>query len=158
VLDYCKRSANPVGRLLLHLYGVRDLDSLTQSDAICTALQLINFWQDLSVDLPRDRLYVPLLDCAEVGVGVPDLMRQRDTGATRALVEKEVRWARELMLSGAPLATRLPGRTGWELRLVVQGGLRILDKIEAMEFEVLRRRPKIGIADAPALLWRAMVM
>ena len=109
LMDYCRRSANPVGRLLLHLYGVRDLESLTQSDAICSALQLINFWQDLSVDLPRDRLYVPLVDCADVGVTVDDLMRQRDTGATRALVEKEVRWARELMLSGAPLATRLPG-------------------------------------------------
>jgi len=158
VLDYCKRSANPVGRLLLHLYGVRDLESLTQSDAICTALQLINFWQDLSVDLPRDRLYVPLLDCAEAGVGVPDLMRLRDTGATRALVAKEVRWARELMLAGAPLAMRLPGRTGWELRLVVQGGLRILDKIEAMDCAVLQRRPKVGVVDAPVLLWRAMVM
>lgn len=158
VLDYCSRSANPVGRLLLHLYGLRESDALAQSDAICTALQLINFWQDMSVDLPRDRLYVPLTDCEQVGVRVDDLLRLRDTAATRALVRTEVEWARELMLSGAPLARRLPGRTGWELRLVVQGGLRILDKIRAMDYATLQRRPKVGAWDAPVLLWRALGM
>ncbi|NRT55630.1 squalene synthase HpnC [Sphaerotilus uruguayifluvii] len=158
LLRYCERSANPVGRLLLHLYGVRDDASLTQSDAICTALQLINFWQDLSRDLPRDRLYVPLADCARYHVTVEALMAQRDTEATRALVADEVAWARRLMLDGAPLATRLPGRTGWELRLVVQGGLRILDKIEAMRCGTLAARPRIGAWDAPRLLWRAARM
>lgn len=158
LLDYCRRSADPVGRLLLHLYGVRDDESLTQSDAICTALQLINFWQDLSRDLPRDRLYLPLADCARYHVTVEALMAQRDTEATRALVADEVAWARRLMLAGAPLATRLPGRTGWELRLVVQGGLRILDKIEAMRFGTLAARPKLGAPDAPRLLWRALRM
>ena len=158
LLDYCKRSANPVGRLLLHLYGVRELDALTQSDAICTALQLINFWQDCSRDHPRGRVYLPLDACARFGVTDAMLQAGRDTAQTRALIADEVAQARALMLQGGPLAVRLPGRTGWELRLVVQGGLRILDKIEAMDHAVLQRRPKIGAFDGPGLLWRAVRM
>ena len=158
LLDYCKRSANPVGRLLLHLYGVRELEALTQSDAICTALQLINFWQDCSRDHPRGRVYLPQDACARFGVTDAMLQAGRDTTQTRALIADEVEQARSLMLQGGPLAVRLPGRTGWELRLVVQGGLRILDKIEAMGCEVMQRRPKIGAGDGPGLLWRAVWM
>lgn len=156
LLDYCRRSANPVGRLLLHLYGVDDAVSLRQSDAICSALQLINFWQDLSIDLPRGRCYVPADAAAAHGLA-PALPRQ-DTPATRALLRDLVAWARTLMLSGAPLPLRLPGRTGWELRLVVQGGLRILEKIERMDHAVLTRRPKLGALDLPRLVWRALRM
>ena len=158
LLDYCSRSANPVGRLLLHLYGVRDDRSLHESDAICTALQLINFWQDLSVDLPRDRLYVPLADCRREGVPVPGLLDGQHDKATRRLVAGLVAWARQLMLEGAPLAKRLPGRVGWELRLVVQGGLRILELIEAMDHRSVERRPVVGRGDLPRLLWRAWRM
>jgi squalene synthase HpnC len=158
LLDYCRRSANPVGRLLLHLYGVRDSVSLEQSDAICTALQLINFWQDLSVDLPRDRLYLPLDVCARHGLGIDQVITKQDTPATRALVTELLEWTRQLMRQGAPLATRLPGRAGWELRLVVQGGLRVLDKIAAMDHATLRQRPRLRPWDVPVMLWRALRM
>jgi len=161
LLDYCARSANPVGRLLLHLCDVRDATALAQSDAICSALQLINFWQDPSVDLPRGRLYFPLADCAAHGVTPESLGSSGSAPPAREaldLIASEVAWARGLMQQGAPLVHRLPGRMGWELRFVVQGGLRILDKIEALGFDTLRHRPTIGAADAPLLAWRALRM
>ena len=158
LLDYCSRSANPVGRLLLHLYGVRDNASRVQSDAICSALQLINFWQDLSIDAPRNRLYMPLSDATAHGVEVQTLLDRRDSAEVRRLIASVTHWARTLMLQGAPLVHAVPGRAGWELRLVVQGGLRIADKIEAMDYATLLRRPHIGKGDAPALLWRALRM
>ena len=164
LLDYCRRSANPIGRLLLHLYGVDDARSLAQSDAICSALQLINFWQDPSVDLPRGRFYLPHADSAAHGLSPEDfrafapLAPAAPPAAAIALIRSEVAWARALMNEGAPLVHRLPGRAGWELRFVVQGGLRILDKIEALGFDSFSRRPTIGRADAPLLAWRALRM
>lgn len=164
LLDYCRRSANPVGRLLLHLAGVDDTRARAQSDAICSALQLVNFWQDLSVDLPRGRFYLPLADCAAHGLSPSDFQRflplgeARPPKPARALVAREVQWARDLMHDGAPLVHRMPGRMGWELRLVVQGGLAILDKIEALGFDSFTQRPTVTKADAPRLLWRALRM
>ena len=158
LLDYCRRSADPVGRLLLHLYGVADAQALRQSDAICTALQLANFWQDLSVDTVRGRLYVPAADCARRAVEPDALLAQRDAPNVRALVADMVDWARDLMLAGAPLVHAIPGRAGWELRLVVQGGLRILEKITAKEFATLQSRPTLNGYDAPLLMWRALWM
>jgi hydroxysqualene synthase len=161
LLDYCRRSANPVGRLLLHLYGVDSSEALRQSDAICTALQLANFWQDLSVDRPRGRHYLPAADAHRHGlvVDAPALERAADTGAAaKVLLAELVRWARELMLDGAPLVHTVPGRAGWELRLVVQGGLRILEKIDALGAAALTQRPRVGAPDAPRLLWRALWM
>jgi len=158
LLDYCRRSANPVGRLLLHLYGVQHARALAQSDAICTALQLANFWQDLGVDTRRGRLYLPQSDRERCHVDAPSLLSQRDSPQVRQLVGDVVRWTRELMLSGAPLVHAVPGRAGWELRLVVQGGLRILDKIEALGFDTLRQRPRLNAMDVPIMLWRALWM
>jgi squalene synthase HpnC len=158
LLDYCARSANPVGRLLLHLYRVGDALSLRQSDAICSALQLINFWQDLSVDLPRDRVYVPLADLQRHGMDLTRLLGRADDAAMRALVRDLTQWAGVLMAEGAPLALRLPGRIGWELRLVVQGGMRILEKIADMDFVSVRTRPVLCRRDGPRLLWRALRM
>ncbi len=158
LLDYCRRSANPVGRLLLHLYGVDDEVSAMQSDAICTALQLINFWQDLSIDTRRARLYVPRTDAARHRVEPTALLDREDTPATRTLVAELAAWSRSMMLTGAPLVHRVPGRAGWELRLVAQGGLRILDKIEAMDFASLVTRPRLRWHDAPLLAWRALCM
>jgi squalene synthase HpnC len=158
LLDYCSRSANPVGRLLLHLYGVTGAVALAESDAICSALQLINFWQDLGADVPRHRYYLPAEDCRRHGL---DPARP-DTWAAHpqapALVRDLCDWARALMLSGAPLVHRIPGRAGWELRFVVQGGLRILDRIERLGWRTLQHRPTVGLADGPALLWRALRM
>jgi len=158
LLDYCRRSANPIGRLLLHLYRIDDDTSLRRSDDICTALQLANFWQDLSIDAPRGRLYLPLADCAQQHVDPADVLAGRDSPPLRRLVLAQVRWARETMRRGAPLVHRIPGRAGWELRLVVQGGLRILERIEAMGGASLLRRPQVGLLDAPRLLWRALRM
>ena len=158
LLDYCRRSANPVGRLLLHLYGIADASSQARSDAICTALQLINFWQDLSIDLPRGRVYVPLQDAVRHGVSEASLMARHDDSAARALVAELCEWARGLMLDGAPLVQAVPGRAGWELRLVVQGGLRIAEKIAAMQFGSLSQRPRLTALDGSRLLWRAWRM
>ncbi|RYX95971.1 MAG: squalene synthase HpnC [Comamonadaceae bacterium] len=158
LLDYCRRSANPVGRLLLHLYGVTDEESLAQGDSICTALQLVNFWQDLSVDIPRGRIYLPANSWTTHGVTESQLMAQQIHPATTALVAANVGWARELMLRGAPLVKKVPGRAGWELRLVVQGGLRIADKIAQMEFKTLQKRPKLTVWDGVVMAWRAVWM
>ncbi len=158
LLDYCRRSANPVGRLLLHLYGVSDPVSLRQSDAICTSLQLINFWQDLGVDTRRGRLYVPASDCARHGLAPASLLAGEDSARARGLIGDMVRWASELMHEGAPLAWRVAGRAGFELRLVVQGGLRILEKLERASHDSLRRRHTLGLRDAPLLLARALAM
>ncbi|WP_137895959.1 squalene synthase HpnC [Ramlibacter sp. 2FC] len=162
LLGYCRLSANPVGRLLLHLYGVHDPAALAHSDAICSALQLINFWQDLGVDIPRGRYYLPAREAAAHGLdlsGGPEAMRRlRQTPELVALMRFLVGHARALMLGGAPLVHRVPGRAGWELRLVVQGGLRVLDHIEAQGFATLQRRPALGKADAALMLWRSLRM
>lgn len=158
LLAYCRRSANPVGRLLLHLYGLRDAVSLARSDDICTALQLANFWQDLGRDLKRGRCYVPIDDAQRHGVARVALQPGTDTPATRALVRDLCDWTEYLMRRGAPLALDVPGRAGWELRLVVQGGLRILEKIRRMDYAALSTRPTVGAADAPWLAWRALRM
>lgn len=158
LVGYCERSANPVGRLLLHLHGVSDAAALAQSDAICTSLQLINFWQDMGIDIRRDRLYLPLEDCEQHALDLRLLMAGSDSPPLRATLAAMVEWSRSLMAFGAPLVHRLPGRSGWELRLVVQGGLRILDRIEQRGYNVLERRPKLGPIDALPILWRAVGM
>jgi len=156
--DYCRRSANPVGLLMLHLYGAADARNVAQSDAICSALQLINFWQDVAIDWDKERVYLPQEDLRRFGVAEADIAGRRDTPAWRQLMAFEVARARALMLSGAPLALRLPGRIGWELRLVVQGGLRILERIEAADYDVYRRRPKLGKPDWLLIVWRGLTM
>ena len=158
VLDYCRRSANPVGRLLLHLYGVKDEASLWQSDCICSAVQLINFWQDLGVDIPRGRIYLPADSWAQHGVSEAMLLDRQVGAATRSLVAANTSWAQALMRHGAPLVKKVPGRAGWELRLVVQGGLRIAEKIGHLDFATLRTRPKLGTWDAIVMAWRAVWM
>jgi len=158
LLDYCRRSANPVGRLMLGLYGTVDATSLRESDAVCSALQLINFWQDVGIDIGKGRIYLPQEDLARFGVSEIQIVQGEANPAWRALMRFEVERARALMLEGAPLATRLPGRIGWELRLVVQGGLRILEAIERADYDVFRRRPQLKRLDWALLLWRAARM
>jgi hydroxysqualene synthase len=157
LLDYCARSANPIGRLLLHLCVVDDHAALRQSDAVCSALQLVNFWQDVSIDLPRGRCYLPLADARRHALHDAPATRA-DSDASRALLRELCEWARALMAQGAPLVHRLRGRFGWELRFVLQGGLRVLDKIERHGFNALAHRPTVGAADTPLLAWRALRM
>lgn len=159
LLAYCRLSANPVGRLLLHLYGIHDESSLRQSDAVCSALQLINFWQDISLDLPRGRCYLPADALQRHGLSRSDFTGPSNAdreARCRMLVAELCDQARVLMQQGSPLARRIPGRAGWELRLVVQGGLRILDKIAAIEHRSWQQRPALGRADLAVLLWRAV--
>ncbi len=158
LLDYCHRSANPVGRLLLHLYGVTGEQALAESDAICSALQLINFWQDLSVDIPRGRYYLTDAACARYGVTREALQTLQQTPNATQLIAACVDSARASMLKGSALVNRIPGRAGWELRLVVQGGLRILDKIASLNFATLQTRPTLQWWDFPIMVWRAVWM
>ncbi len=158
LLDYCRRSADPVGRLMLALYGADDERDLRESDAICSALQLINFWQDVAIDIVKGRIYLPQEDLMRFGVSEADIRAGVTGAAWRELMRFEVARARNLMHSGAPLALRLPGRIGWELRLVVQGGLRILEAIERADYDVFRRRPQLKRSDYLVMLWRAARM
>ncbi len=156
LLAYCKLSANPIGRLLLHLYRIDDSVALEQSDAVCTALQLINFWQDLGRDIAHRRWYPSVQAMQQHGLTEAALREGSNVRAAQRMVASYALNARELMLRGAPLARRIPGRSGWELRLVVLGGLRVLEKMRAIDYATWRSRPRLGRGDAPLLLWRAL--
>jgi squalene synthase HpnC len=158
VLDYCRRSANPVGRLLLHLYGKASDKNLARSDDICSSLQLINFWQDVAVDWRKDRVYLPQDSLLRYGVTEQQIAAGTVEGGWKSLMRFETQRAREMMLRGAPLVHGLPGRIGWELRLIVQGGLRILERIEAVDYDVFRARPELGKGDWLLMGMRALRM
>jgi squalene synthase HpnC len=155
--DYCRRSANPVGRLMLHLFGAATIPNLAQSDAICTALQLVNFIQDVQVDWRKERIYLPQDECARHGVSEEDLQARRLSAGWSALMTEQIERARALLHFGAPLARTLGGRFGFELRLVVQGGLRILERVEAARYDVFMNRPELTVRDWSIMLWRAMI-
>jgi squalene synthase HpnC len=156
LLDYCARSANPIGRLLLALSGIADDESGRRSDAVCTALQLTNFWQDVRIDWSKDRVYIPLEDLARFAVAESDIEAQRVSQAFAACMQFQVQRTRNMMLAGAPLARRIGGRFGWELRLVVEGGLRILEKIERSGFDVFRSRPQLKSVDWVVMIARSV--
>jgi phytoene synthase len=162
LLDYCRRSADPVGRLLLVLYRADSELNRWRSDRICTALQWINFWQDVAVDREKDRIYLPLADLARFGVTEAMLFGDARVlvvdARWKALMRHEVVRARAMMLEGAPLAVDLPGRIGLELRMIVQGGLRILERIEAVDYDVFFRRPTLTRLDAARIAGRALAM
>jgi len=158
LLDYCSRSANPVGQLILHLYGAVNPKNLRDSDAICSALQLINFWQDVAIDWQKQRIYIPLEDMQRFNVSEQDIAQNTGGPSFVALMHFEIERTRALMLSGSPLARRLPGRIGLELRAVVQGGLRILEKIEHNPKRVYHNRPTLTKWDWLVISWRAIWM
>jgi hydroxysqualene synthase len=156
LLDYCRRSANPIGRLVLHVHRHRDALAERQSDAICTALQLTNFWQDLAIDWRRGRLYVPR-DVQTAAGAQPELL---DDGAWPSAWQTAVRDAvtrtRALFAQGRPLSDRVDGRLRHQLRATWLGGVRILDKLEANDCNVFLRRPRIGWPDAAAIAYRTV--
>jgi hydroxysqualene synthase len=158
LLDYCRHSANPVGRLLLHLYGEKANVLFLLSDDICTGLQLVNFWQDLSVDIARGRIYLPQDQWAAHGVTQGMLLAREVNPHTTALVRQATLHAAHLLERGGALCKALPGRIGWELRLVVQGGLRIAEKIRRLDYRSLQKRPTLTRADMALMLWRALWM
>jgi hydroxysqualene synthase len=156
LLDYCRRSANPVGRLILRLFGHRDarLDEL--SDCICTALQLTNFWQDVAVDIDKDRVYLPADEMARHGVSVDELRARRYSERYAALLAAQIERTRALFARGAELPSRVGGRLAIELRLTWLGGMHILERIEAREYDTLHIRPAITAREKLQLLARAL--
>jgi squalene synthase HpnC len=156
VLDYCRRSANPVGRLVLRVAGHNSPKLDARSDEVCTALQLANFWQDLERDWKIGRVYVPEEDRARAGARDEDLAAGRMTPEWRHVMAEMVQRTRTLFAAGRVVCDGLEGRLRWELRLTWLGGSRILDRLERSGYDVFNHRPKLGIGDAPGLLWRAI--
>lgn len=157
LLDYSRRSANPVGRLVLQVMGEATPQKAEQSDAICSALQLINFWQDVEVDWRKGRIYIPQEDLERFGVAEQDIAARHADERWRALMAFECERSRQLLFRGAPLARTLPGRLGLEIRATVAGGAAILDKIDAVGGDVFRHRPVLGARDWIRILAKALM-
>ncbi|HZM69564.1 MAG TPA: squalene synthase HpnC [Candidatus Cryosericum sp.] len=157
LLDYCRLSANPVGRLILHLFGYRDAALWPLSDSICTALQLANHWQDVALDLERGRIYLPESDRLHHGVSEDALLAGRVDDAFRSLMREQIGRTRGLFEAGRPLCDRVRGRLRAELRLTWQGGWRILERIEDAGYDVFRRRPRLTSRDAGPILLRSVL-
>jgi squalene synthase HpnC len=155
LLDYCARSANPVGRMMLALHGRTEARLLAWSDAICTGLQLVNFWQDLAIDQARGRVYLPRAELARFGLDASCLAAPVRPARWGEMMRAQTQRARELLLQGWPLAAALGGRIGWELRLVVEGGLHIAGAVDAAQGDVYRYRPRLRAADWARLVVRA---
>lgn len=160
LMDYCRRSANPVGRLVLRIAGY-DRPALDEaSDEVCTALQLTNFWQDVEIDWAKGRLYVPASIWRPAGALESDLTARKVTPAWHAALTDAAGRTRALFLAGAPVCDGVTGRLRWELRATWLGGVRILDKLAAANFDVFARRPSLTAADGPSIVlgmltWRA---
>src|SRR5665213_2897152 len=152
VFGYCRYSANPVGRLVLYLCGYSDAERQRLSDATCTALQLANFWQDVTVDQGKDRVYLPLDLLAKHNYTVEDLFAHRFDARFAGIMREAVDRARELFLAGLPLARMVDRRLSIDLELFSRGGMRILDKIEQQNYDVLSRRPSISRVERVSLL------
>ncbi|WP_144371296.1 squalene synthase HpnC [Vogesella urethralis] len=158
LVDYCRRSANPVGRLMLHLYGEHDPKSVAMSDGICTALQLINFWQDVAVDWSKGRVYIPQDDLARFRIGEAQIAARDAGGVWPMLMDKEVKRALAMLEAGSPLGLKLKGRLGLELRLIILGGERILKKIHDARGDVLTQRPVLVWKDWLYMVWKALTV
>jgi squalene synthase HpnC len=156
VFAYCRWSANPVGRLVLYLCGYRDAERQRLSDATCTALQLANFWQDVSIDLDKGRIYLPLGLLGAHGCAVQDVLERRATPAFREALREAVEVARKLFREGLPLARMVDRRLAVDLDLFSRGGMRVLDRIERQGFDVFSRRPAISKTDRVRLLLGAL--
>ena len=156
VLAYCVNSANPVGRLVLLLCGYRDEERFVLSDATCTALQLANFWQDVTVDLKKDRVYLPLDLLARHACPLDDLFALRPTPAFRAAMVEAVHYAQALFERGLPLVRLLDRRLALDIDLFSRGGMRVLEKIRAQDYDVLRARPMVSRTERVGLLLSAL--
>lgn len=152
LFGYCRYSANPVGRLVLHLCGYSDPERQRLSDATCTALQLANFWQDVAVDLEKDRVYIPVESIRRHGYSIEDLFARRETPPFREVMKEAVAVARGLFLEGLPLARRVGRRLSLDIDLFSRGGMLVLDKIERQDYGVLARRPAVSKLDRAGLL------
>ncbi|MCP1659611.1 squalene synthase HpnC [Neisseria perflava] len=157
LVDYCRRSANPVGRILLHLYGETDPVSIARSDGICTALQLINFWQDVAVDWQKERVYIPQDDLQKFGVSEAQIAARQADFAFQRLMAYESDRAFQMLKAGSPLGTTLKGRIGFELRMIVVGGQLILQKLDGCKYDVFTQRPVLDKKDWLMIVKRALL-
>ncbi len=155
LMDYCRRSADPIGRLLLCLYRAETAQNLAWSDAICSSLQLINHWQDVAVDWQKGRVYLPQDELARFGIAESQIAAGRWDAAWAAMMDFQIDRSRSLMASGSSLVHELHGRIGFELRLIVASGFRMLDKLQHVRGDVFSRRPVIGKGDWPGILLHA---
>lgn len=156
LFDYCSRSANPVGHLMLHLYNAVTPPNIDDANAICTGLQLTNFWQDIALDSQKRRIYLPQDKLRRYHIVEEAIERRQTDDAWRALMREQTQQARQLLISGLPLVYRLPPRLSFELRLVIQGGLRILERLDQLHYDVFLNRPTLRKRDWILLLWRAL--
>lgn len=156
VIDYCRRSANPVGRLLLHLHGAADARNLALSDAICSSLQLINFLQDVAIDFTKGRIYFPLDEMTKYHIDEQQIASGDSGGAWTPFMLFQIERTRRLLNSGAPLAKSIGGRFGLELRMIVMGGETILRKLHKSRGDVFRQRPVLKPFDWPFIVARAL--
>jgi len=158
VLEYCRNSANPIGRLMLLLFNYRSETMMELSDHICTALQLTNFWQDISVDLQKDRIYLPLEDLEEFAYSEQDLLNRKFDDRFRNLMAFQVHRTAELFVEGKPLLSRIGKDLSRELRITWNGGTRILQKIHKQDYNVLNQRPALTKVDKVGLLFRSFLL
>ena len=156
VMDYSRRSANPVGRLVLHVFGHATAENHRLSDLICSSLQVVNFWQDVGIDWQKGRVYIPREDLERFGVAEEVIGAQNATDAWRNLMRFECERARTMLREGAQLGHVLPGRLGLEIRATVAGGAAILDKIDAAGGDVFRHRPTLTKLDWARILAKAL--
>jgi squalene synthase HpnC len=157
LMDYCRRSANPVGRLMLHLYRRTEPRNMIWSDNICSSLQLINFWQDVEIDYRKGRIYLPADEMAEYAVTESQIANRNAGGDWRRLMLFQIDRTRQMLLAGAPLGRALPGRIGLELRMIVMGGNRILEKLQASGGDVFGNRPALKSIDWVIMLYRSLL-
>ena len=158
MLGYCKNSANPVGHLVLYLCGYRDAERQQLSDYTCTALQIANFWQDVSRDYDKGRIYLPLDSLAKFGVSEDDIAQRRATPQFREMLKFEVERARDWFAKGLPLAGKVDKHLAIDIELFSRGGIAVLDAIERQNYDVLTRRPAISKPTKLWLLARALVL
>jgi squalene synthase HpnC len=155
VMDYCKRSANPIGRLLLKLYCDEDGKHQAWSDGICSALQLINFLQDVAVDWKKNRIYLPQDEMAKFGISERQIAEGRCDALWQQFMKTQIERARRMLQAGAPLGLALKGRIGFEMRLIILGGERILMQLHDSRGDMFQQRPKLRGRDWMNMLWRA---
>ncbi|MBI5936798.1 MAG: squalene synthase HpnC [Betaproteobacteria bacterium] len=156
VMRYCRKSANPIGRLLLKLYHADAPRNEAYSDGICSALQIINFLQDVAIDWQKDRVYFPQDEMARYGIGERQIAEGRTDGLWQLFMREQIERARKLLAAGAPLGRVLKGRIGFEMRLIILGGERILYKLHRSHGDMFHQRPKLGPSDWLYMLWRAL--
>lgn len=156
VMDYCKRSANPIGRLLLKLYGDEDEKHQAWSDGICSALQLINFLQDVAVDWQKNRIYLPQDDMTKFGISERQIAEGRCDALWQQFMKGQIERARRMLQAGAPLGLALKGRIGFEMRMIILGGERILMQLHESRGDMFNQRPNLGWKDWLNMFWRAI--